>query len=30
MFLMCLFMIVFGGAFINQNWAYPSEVIPAN
>ena len=28
--LMCIFMIIFGGAFINQNWAYPSEVIPAS
>jgi hypothetical protein len=27
--LMCVFMAVFGGSFINQCWAYPSEVIPA-
>jgi MFS family permease len=27
--LMCLFLAVFGGSFINQCWAYPSEVIPA-
>ena len=26
---MSIFMIIFGGAFINQNWSYPSEVIPA-
>lgn len=30
MFLMSIFMVIFGGAFINQNWAYPSEVIPAD
>ena len=27
--LMCIFMLVFGGSFINLNWAYPSEVVPA-
>ena len=29
MILMSIFMLVFGGSFINQNWAYPAEVVPA-
>jgi MFS family permease len=28
-FLMCVYMIVYGGSFSSPIWAYPSEVIPA-
>ena len=28
--MMIVFMLIFGSSFINQNWALPSEVIPAN
>ena len=27
--IICLFMMVFGGAFTSPVWAYPSEIIPA-
>ena len=30
MFLMCLYMAVYGAAFISPVWAYPSEIIPAS
>jgi Na+/melibiose symporter-like transporter len=30
MFLMCLYMAIYGAAFISPIWAYPSEIIPAS
>jgi len=30
MLLMCMYMAVYGAAFICPIWAYPSEVIPAS
>lgn len=30
MFLMCLYMAVYGCAFVSPVWSYPSEIVPAS
>jgi hypothetical protein len=29
MFIICIYMIIYGGTFMPPSWSYPSEVIPA-